>query len=106
MELSMVIVKIPPRDGYHAVTAVAAPSSSSAIRPRTCSRMNMINAITPTARNPGISRTECSRPISLPVKSATSITKLFSSADHVAKATGIAIDIRINRTTGRRQRGK
>jgi hypothetical protein len=46
------------------------------------------------ARNPGISRTVCSQPISLPVNEATSMTKLFSSADQVAKLSGIAAAIR------------
>ena len=85
---------------------MAAPSSASAIMPRTCSRMNMIKAITPTARKPGISRTLCSKPISAPSNCATSITKLFNSAAQVAKAIGIAAAIMNKRVIGRRQRGR
>ena len=68
--------------------------------------MNMIRAITPIAKNPGISRTECSQPMSAPSNFATSITKLFNSADHVAKATGIAIAITNKSAMGLRQNGK
>ncbi len=57
----------------------------------------MMIAITPMARNPGISRTVCSQPISAPSNCATSITKLLSSADHVAKAIGIPKAIKANR---------
>ena len=49
----------------------------------------MMIAITPTARNPGISRTVCSNPISAPSKSATSMTKLFSSALQALNAIGM-----------------
>jgi len=60
----------------------------------------MIRKMTPTARKPGISRTVCSHPISTPVKPAASMTKLFRSADHVAKAMGIANAIRNSTKTG------
>src|SRR6056297_480907 len=105
MKLSMVIVRIPPNVGNCAVSAVATPNSKSDTSPSTCSCMNMISAITPTAKNPGISRTVCSQPISEPSNAATSMTKLLSSADHVAKATGIAAAIRNKSVTGRRQTG-
>lgn len=65
----------------------------------------MMIAITPTARKPGISRTVCSSPMSEPSKSATSMTKLFSNADQVLKAIGIASAIRNSKATGRRQKG-
>jgi hypothetical protein len=57
------------------------------------------------AKNPGISRTVCSQPISAPSKPAISMTKLFRSADHVAKAIGMAKAISARSATGRRQRG-
>ena len=62
--------------------------------------------ITPMARKPGISRTVCSQPMSWPSKFATSMTKLFSSADQVAKATGMAAAIRNRSACGRRQNGR
>jgi len=96
---------IPPKDGNHAVTAVDSPKSSSDPNPSTCSRRTMISRITPMARKPGISRTVCSQPISTPVKPAASMTKLLSSADHVAKAMGMAKAMRNSRLSGRRQRG-
>ena len=67
--------------------------------------MKMMIAITPTAKNPGISRIACNSPISAPSKPATSMTKLFSRADHVENAIGMAIAIRKRSVTGRRQRG-
>src|SRR6056297_290725 len=105
MELSMVMVRMPPRLGNCAVSAVATPSSKSDTSPSTCSCRNMMSAITPMAKKPGISRTVCSQPISEPSKSATSMTKLFRSADQVAKDTGIAIAMRNSSITGRRQYG-
>ena len=102
----MVIVRIPPSEGNCAVNAVATPRRISATMPSTCSRITMIRAITPTARKPGISRTVCSQPISAPSKPATSMTKLFSRADQVAKATGIAAASTKSSTMGRRQAGR
>ena len=80
----------PEKVGNHAVTAEASPSSASATTASRCSRNTSSSAMTPTASNPGISRTVCSQPISLPVNPATSMTKLLSKADHVAKLSGIA----------------
>jgi hypothetical protein len=97
--------RIPPKLGNHAVIAVAAPSIRSETSASTCSRTKMMTAMTPTARNPGISRTVWSQPISTPVKSAASITQLLISADHVAKDRGIAAAIRNRRNTGCRQNG-
>ncbi len=85
---------------------MAAPSRVSDTNPSTCSRTNSKIAMTPIARKPGISRTVCSKPMSDPSKSATSITKLFSSADHVLKAMGMASAMRNSRATGRRQNGR
>ena len=67
--------------------------------------MNMMMAMTPIARNPGISRTVCSQPISTPVNPAASMTKLFSRADQVLNAMGIAKAITNSNATGRRQNG-
>jgi hypothetical protein len=92
--------------GNCAVSAVATPSITKATSPSTCSRNIISNTITPTARNPGISRTVCSQPMSEPSKSATSMTKLFNNADHVENAIGIAAAIKNNKVTGRRQNGR
>ena len=54
------------------------------------------------ARKPGISLTVCSQPMPTPSKFAASTTKLLSSADHVAKDSGMAAAIRNSRKTGRR----
>jgi len=96
----MVVTKSPSKVGNQAVTAVAAPRATRETIPKICSRMKMMIAITPTARNPGISRMEWSQPISAPVKPAASITKLFKSADHVAKDSGMAIAISTKSTQG------
>ena len=84
----------PAKLGNHAVTAVATPSIISEIIASTCSRIKMITAITPTARNPGISRTVCSKPMSAPSKFAASMTKLFSSALHALNAMGMVMPSR------------
>ena len=102
----MVMVRIPAIEGNHAVIAVAAPSRINATMPSTCSGMTKIDAITPTARKPGISRTVCSQPMSEPSNWATSMTKLFNNADHVANASGMAAAIKNKSVKGRRQRGK
>ena len=99
------MVRIPPIDGNHAVSAVATPSSTNDTSPRTCSRTKRMIAITPTARKPGISRTVCNNPMSEPSNAATSITKLFNSADHVLNAIGMANAMRNSSATGRRQNG-
>ena len=103
---SIVMVRIPAIDGNQAVTAVATPRRISDTIPSTCSRTKMMIAITPMARKPGISRTVCSQPLSDPSKWPTSMMKLFRSADHVAKAIGIAAAITKRRLTGRRQSGR
>src|SRR6056300_2069719 len=97
---------MPPIDGNHAVTAVAAPNNTSATMPSTCSRINIISAITPIARNPGISRTVCSQPMSDPSNWPTSITKLFSRADQTENAKGMAMAIATNSALGLRHAGK
>ena len=94
MEDSSVITNRPVKLGNHAVIAVAAPKSASISKANTCSRRANRIRITTTANSPGISRTVCSQPISLPVKEATSMTKLFNSADQVAKLSGMAAAIR------------
>ena len=94
------MVKIPAKLGNQAVTAVAAPKSRSEITASVCSRMKMMIAMTPMAKKPGISRTVWSQPISTPVNPASSTTKLFKSADQVAKANGIPAAIRNNRKMG------
>ncbi len=88
------MTKRPVKLANHAVASVAAPKSASIASASTCSRTASRMAITATASRPGISRTVCSRPISRPVKDATSMTKLFSTADQVAKLSGIAAAIR------------
>ena len=55
------------------------------------------------AMKPGTSRKDCRMPISAPVKPALSMTKLFSSAFHVAKLKGTAPAITRIITSGRRQ---
>jgi len=100
-----VVISRPVKAGKSAVTAVASPSIRSEMIPSTCSRINRITKITPMAMKPGISRTEWSQPMSEPSNCATSMTKLFKSADHVEKASGIAMAIRISSAIGWRQMG-
>ncbi len=100
------IVRIPPSDGKEAVSAVATPSMTRETTASTCSRMKTMTRITPTARKPGISRMVCSRPMSAPSNAAISTTKLLSSADHVAKATGMMKANSISSASGRCQRGR
>ena len=97
---------MPVNCGNCAVSAVAAPSRIKETSPSTCSRTKMMMAMTPMARNPGISRTECSNPLSAPSKPAISIRKLLSSAYQVTKAIGIDSAIRNSSATGLRQSGK
>ena len=91
--------------GNCAVSAVATPSMISDNRPSTCSRITMMTTMTPTARNPGTSRTACSSPISAPSNRAASTTKLFSNANQTEKAIGMAKAMRKRSVTGRRQNG-
>ena len=56
--------------------------------------------ITRTARNPGISLTLCSQPISTPEKPDTSMTKLFSKATHVENAMGMAMASKTSKPKG------
>ena len=97
------MIRMPAEVGNQAVTAVATPSSSKRDQRQHLFAHHQDDAITPTARKPGISRTVCSQPISTPVKPAASMTKLFSSADQVAKAIGMPTAIRNSSVTGRRQ---
>ena len=99
------IVRIPAIEGNCAVSAVAIPRSASETSASTCSCMKTMIAMTPTARKPGISRTMCSAPMSAPSNAATSTTKLLSSADQVAKATGMAAAKTNSSAVGRRQAG-
>ena len=101
-----VAVKIPDKEGNHAVTAVATPSNKRATSPRICSCINMMIAITPTEKKPGISRTVCNHPISTQSNRTTSITKLLSRADQTAKERGIAAAIMNSKVTGLFQKGK
>ena len=55
------------------------------------------------ARKPGISRTDCRMPISLPVKLAASMAKLFSNADQVENAMALPATMRMSRLAGVRQ---
>jgi hypothetical protein len=56
--------------------------------------------ITVKERKPGTSRKLCKMPISTPEKAARSTAKLFSNADHVLNAKGIAMDISTNSVVG------
>ena len=105
MDDSNVRVKIPPNCGNQPVTDVATPSKISEKSPRTCSRTKIMIAITPTAKKPGISRTECNKPISPPSKLAISTTKLLSNALHVANAIGMAAAMTKSKKIGLRQIG-
>jgi hypothetical protein len=58
--------------------------------------------ITVKERKPGTSRKLCKMPISTPEKAARSTAKLFSNADHVLNAKGIAMDISTNSVVGRK----
>src|SRR5918997_2446410 len=52
------------------------------------------------AKKPGISRTDCNRPISQPVKPAASLAKLLSSACQLAKLSQLRKVIVIRNATG------
>ena len=66
------------------VTATAPPSRAMAIKARRCSDTTASRNTAVNARKPGISRIDCSKPMSLPSNAAISMAKLFSSAFHVA----------------------
>ena len=78
-----VVISNPLIEGKYAVTAVANPKATSDRIAKFISLKNSNKAITPTARNPGISLTPCNQPIFTPSNSATSITKLFNNAIQV-----------------------
>tara|TARA_B100000475_G_scaffold62237_1_gene43956 strand:+ start:185 stop:499 length:315 start_codon:yes stop_codon:yes gene_type:complete len=76
------------------------PNRAKAKTAKVCSFMIRRTNIKVNDRNPGTSLRLCKIPISTPVKAAFSTTKLFNIADQALKATGIAIDMRINKEIG------
>src|SRR5919112_486227 len=62
--------------------------------------MNMNQRIAVKARKPGISRTDCSSPISQPVKPAASLAKLLRRACQLAKLSQLMKESVIRNATG------
>src|ERR687893_1994534 len=65
--------------------------------------MSMNQKIAVKAKKPGISRTDCRRPISQPVKPAASLAKLLRSACQLAKLIQLRKVIVIRNATGERK---
>jgi hypothetical protein len=80
--------------------AVPSPHKASDRTANVCSRQTKYMNTAVNAKKPGISRIDWRMPISLPVKAAPSMAKLFNSADQVENAMAFAATIRMSRLTG------